>query len=136
MKIKKIIAIIATIAIMITMFACLTGCNKEDEQGPVTLDFRTHKESDLEKYVNKEVIMYGYFTLNSSVDNLAYIGIVPYTAIYNDQSQYKELTYIGIGIEQLTMPVYFTQTPVYTSAIVKVTGTLRKVNTYDDRNYV
>lgn len=128
--------IIATIFITLLCVGMLTACNKTDD-GPVVLDFVNYTDDDLSEYAGKEVVLYGYFTLNATVDNKAYISSLPYTAILNDQSNYEEITYEPISMQKTgAIPVFFNTTPEYTTTPVKITGTLKKVDTYDDVAYV
>ena len=129
MKIKKIVSILL---IVILCFGILTACGKNEDK-PIVIDFTSHTEESLGKYVGKEVVLYGYFTLNASVDNKAYISSLPYTAVINDQGQYDKTTYAPITIDETgILPVFFNDTPEYSTAPVKITGILKKVDTYDD----
>jgi hypothetical protein len=130
-KSTKIIAIILTIVMCIGL---LSGCNSNS--GPILLDFENYSNTALEKVKGKEVVLYGYFSLNSASDNMAYVTALPFTALINDQSEAETPEFFTVSLSQGAMPVYFTSEPEYTTAPVKITGTLTKVNTYDESNYI
>lgn len=133
MKVKKITALIL---IVILCLGVLTACGDSSNK-PIVIDFVNHTEKDLENYIGKEVVLYGYFTLNATTDNKAYISSLPYTAVINDQSDYDDTTYIPLIIEETgILPVFFNETPEYTTTPIKINGILKKVNTYDDVAYV
>jgi hypothetical protein len=129
---KKIISIILISTLFLFM---LSACGKPDK--PNVIDFMNDNEETISEYVGEEVVLYGYFALNAMTDNKAYLSSLPYTAIMNDQDEYDKTTYIPITIENTgVMPVFFKETPEYTTAPVKITGVLKKVSTYDDVAYV
>ena len=135
-KIMMVRKITALILIVILCLGVLTACDDTTDK-PVVIDFVNHTEKDLENYIGKEVVLYGYFTLNATVDNKAYISSLPYTAVINDQSDYSETTYMPLVIEETgILPVFFNETPEYITTPIKINGILKKVNTYDDVAYV
>ena len=131
---RKHIKIIAMVLALTLCIGLLSGCNSN--KGPVVLDFENYTNNTLEKIKGREVILYGYYSLNSASDNMAYLTALPFTALINDQSSAEVPEFFTVSLSQGAMPVYFTSEPTYTSAPVKITGTLTKVNTYDEANYI
>ena len=129
-KYTKIIALTLALVMCIGLFS---GCSSS---GPVLLDFENFSDSRLEKIKGKEVVLYGYFSLNSAPDNMAYLTALPFTALINDQSDADVPEFFPISLSQGAIAVYFNSAPSYTTAPVKITGTLTKVDTYDESNYV
>ena len=112
----------------------LAGCNKN--KGPNVIDFDNYTNDMLGKLAGEEVILYGYFALNSTVNNMTYMTSLPFTALINSQEDANSPKFYDVKLSDGAMPVYFKAEPEYTTAPVKVTGKLTKVKTYDDVNYI
>lgn len=144
MKTKKIIAII--LAVIIVVSICVIALlNTPKNKGPNILDFDNYTDEDLSTLVNEEVTIFGYFTLNNTQDNMAYISPLLFTAVsgnlsladIDNSSTTKSQDYTSISLQTTKiMPIYFKETPEYTSAPIEVKGTLKKVDASDIVNNV
>lgn len=103
------------------MIFSFTGCADKE---PTMLDFHTYDKGDLFRLINHKVEIYGYFYLNPTQNNTAYIGEIPYQAISVEQ-QGSDMQYAEVNLmDTRIMAVCFKETPQYTSMPIKITGTL------------
>ena len=125
--------LLAILMVAIMGICLLSGCNANKPTG--VLDFENYSNEALSKLQGEEVTLYGYFALNSAVDNMTYMTRLPFTALINNQTE-EVPQFFDVKLSDGAMPVYFKEEPEYTTAPVKVTGKLTRVKTYDEMNFI
>ena len=131
---RRYIKIISVLLVLVMSIGILAGCN--NKKGDNVIDFDNYTNDMLSKIAGEEVILYGYFALNSSIDNMTYMTSLPFTALINNQEDASNPQFYDVKLSDGAMPVYFKSEPEYTTAPVKVTGKLTRVKTYDNVNYI
>ena len=124
---KKIIALLLCV---VCVMSILSGCGRTSSN---VLDFDNFSNSDLKKKIGQEVTIYGYFTLNSTVKNMVYVANLPFSAVYNEQTDNEkpnEYTELSLKDDKV-ITVFFKTTPEYTSTLLKITGIIKKVDYLD-----
>lgn len=131
---KHIIKILSLFVAIILIAFTFTSCKSE----PTELNFYDMTEEDLFKLNNKQVVLYGYYTLNQPLNRIGYISSQPYRGYTVEQVENSdELSFYQIIFEEdETIAVSFKTMPDYTTTPVKVTGILDAGPFTDNNSFI